>query len=231
MAAAHSNPLSACTFVRLFAGSATTAMTSGVSRSFTRPLGPSGRKIGSQYAERAFDSFASSCSSRLTDELFTQMKRAGWRFAGDGAHRAASRISFTSASGTTPVLNARTARRVRISAPIDPRASGLTSRLHYHFQRPVDPLVERPQRFRELGQLEVMGDELGGGDAAIGHQRDHFFHRVPVRAHTVEIDLLQDDLLEVHRRRLLRDAGERDPAALSDHPDRLANGGLCTGGG
>src|SRR5438094_457215 len=75
--AAHSKPLSACTFVRLFAGSARTAMTSGVTRSFTRPLEPSGRKIGSQYAERSLDSFASSCSSRFTDELFTQMKRAG----------------------------------------------------------------------------------------------------------------------------------------------------------
>src|SRR5438093_1745942 len=124
-------------------------MTSGVSRSLTRPLGPSGREIGSQYAESAFDSFASSCSSRLTDELFTQMKRAGWRFAGDGAHLAASRISFTSASGTTPGLNARTARRVRMSAPIEPRTSTLTLRLHDHFQRAVDPLVECPQRLRE----------------------------------------------------------------------------------
>ena len=86
-----------------------------------RPLEPSGKKIGSQYAERAFDSFASSCSSRLTDALFTQMKRAGWRFAGDGAHRAASRISFTSASATIPGLNARTARRVLMSAPMEPR--------------------------------------------------------------------------------------------------------------
>src|SRR5438046_4177971 len=94
MAAAHSKPLSAWMLVRLFAGSARTAMTSGVSRSFTRPLEPSGRKIGSQYAESSFDSFASSCSSRLIDELFTQMKRAGCRFAGDGAQRAASRISY-----------------------------------------------------------------------------------------------------------------------------------------
>src|SRR6267143_5141263 len=152
MAAAHSKPLSAWTFVRLFAGSATTAMTSGVSRSLTLPLGPSGRKIGSQYAESAFDSFASSCSSRFTDELFTKMKRVGCRFAGDGAHLAASRISSTSASGTMPGLNARTARRVLMSAPIEPRTSTVISGFHDHFERAVDPLVERPQRVGELGQ-------------------------------------------------------------------------------
>src|SRR5207249_11872788 len=112
MAAAHSKPLSAWMLVRLFAGSARTAITSGVSRSFTRPLEPSGRKIGSQYAESSFDSFASSCSSRLIDELFTQMKRAGCRFAGDGAQRAASRISLTSASGIMPDLKRSEERRV-----------------------------------------------------------------------------------------------------------------------
>src|SRR5207253_1059954 len=230
MAAAHSNPLSAWTLVRLFAGSARTAMTSGVSRSLTRPLGPSGRKIGSQYAESSFDSLASSCSSRLTDELFTQMKRAGWRFAGEGAHRAASRTSFTSASGTMPGLNARTARRVRMSAPIEPRTSTLTSRLHYHFQRPIDSLVERPQGFGERGELEVVCDQLRGGDTAIGDQRDHLFHRVAVRADPVEIDLLEDDLLEVDRRGLFWDAGKGHPSALADHADRLANRVLGAGG-
>src|SRR5438132_4867221 len=229
MAAAHSNPLSAWTLVRLFAGSARTAMTSGVSRSLTRPLGPSGRKIGSQYAESSFDSLASSCSSRLTDELFTQMKRAGWRFAGDGAHRAASRISSTSASGTMPGLNARTARRVRMSALMEPRTSTLISRLHDHFQRAVDAFVERPQGFGELGELEVVRDELRRGDATVGDQRDHLFHRVPIGSDPVEIDLLEDDLLKVDRRRLLGDTRERDPSTLTDHPDRLPDRVLGAG--
>src|SRR5438309_306200 len=223
MAAAHSNLLSAWTLVRLFAGSARTAMTSGVSRSLTRPLGPSGRKIGSQYAESSFDSLASSCSSRLTDELFTQMKRAGWRFAGEGAHRAASRTSFTSASGTMPGLNARTARRVRMSAPIEPRTSTLTSRLHYHFQRPIDSLVERPQGFGERGEVEVMRDQLRGGDAAVGDQRDHLFHRVPVRVDPVAVDLLEEahptgahrdkDVTGIDARPLHRVEGDRSRVA------------------
>src|SRR5438552_3224606 len=233
MAAAHSKPLSAWTLVRLFAGSARTAMTSGVSRSFTRPLEPSGRKIGSQYAESSFDSFASSCSSRFTDELFTQMKRAGWRFAGDGAQRAASRISWASVSGTMPGLNARTARRVRMSAPIDPRTSTLTLWLHDHFQCAVDPLVECPQRFGEVRELEVVRDELRRGDAAVGDQRDDLFHRVSIRSDPVEIDLLEDDLLKVDRRRLLGDTRERDPSALADHayrlPDRVFGAGRVDG--
>src|SRR5437870_2303919 len=198
-----------------------TAMTSGVSRSLISPLGPSGRNIGSQYAESSFDSFASRCSSCLTDELFTQMNLAGWRFAGDGAHRAASRISLTSASGTMPGLKERTARRVRMSAPMEPRTSTLTLWLHDHFQCAVDPLVEGPQRFGEVRELEVVCDELRRGDAAVGDQRDDLFHRVPVRPDSVEIDLLEDNLLEVHHRRLLGNAGERDPPTLADHADRL----------
>src|SRR2546430_9618337 len=217
MAAAHSNPLSAWTLVRLFAGSARTAMTSGVSRSLARPLGPSGRKIGSQYAESSFDSLASSCSSRLTDELFTQMKRAGWRFAGEGAHRAASRTSFTSASGTMPGLNARTARRVRMSAPIEPRTSTLTSRLHNHFQRPIDSLVERPQGFGERGELEVVRDQLRSGDTAVGGQRGDPFPRGAGRAGPAESDLPPDDPLGVHRRGLLWEAGKSHPPAPADH--------------
>src|SRR2546423_4384032 len=154
------------------------------------------------------------------------MERAGWRLAGDGAQRAASRISLTSASGTIPGLNARTARRVRMSAPIEPRTSTLTSRLHDHVQSAVDPLVERPEGFRELGQLEVVRDELCGRDAAVRDERDHLFHRVAVRADAVEIDLLEDDLLESHGGRLLGDAGDRAPPAFADHPDRLTNGVL-----
>src|SRR5439155_1189373 len=67
------------------------------------------------------------------------------------------------------------------------------------------------------------------GDAAVGDERDHLFHRVPGRTNSIEIDLLDDDLLEVHRRRLLGDAADRDTSAFADHPDRLPDRGLGTG--
>src|SRR2546428_3295607 len=180
LAAAQSNPLSACTLLRLFEGSATTAMTSGVSRSFTSPLDPSGRKIGSQYPESSFDSRASCCSSRFTPVLFTQMNRVGCRFAGEGAHLPASRTSLTSASGTSPGLKRRTARRERIKLPADgpdgfsgggaPRAP-LTSRLNDHLQRAIDAFVERSQRLREVRELEVVRDQLSCCDPTVGHER------------------------------------------------------------
>src|SRR5206468_3348614 len=161
-AAAHSKPLSAWTFVRLLEGSAMTAMTSGVSRSLISPLGPPGRKIGSQQAESSFDSFASCCHPCLTDELFTHMKRPGWRRAG----------------------------------------------------------------VAEIGELEVVSAQLCRGDPAVGHERDDLLHGVAVRPHAIKIDLLEHDLLEVDRGRLLGDPGEGDPSALADHADRLPHGVL-----
>src|SRR2546428_11152562 len=238
MAAAHSKPLSACTLVRPFDGSAMTAMTSGVSRSFASTLDPSGRKIGSQYAESSFDSRASCCSSRFTEVLFTQMNRVGCRFAGAGALLPASRTSLTSASGTSQGWKLRTARSERIKLPTDgpdvfsgggaPRAP-LTSRLNDHLQRAIDAFVERSQRLREVRELEVVRDQLSCCDPTVGHERDDLLHCVAIRAHAVQIELLEDDLLEVDEGRLFRNAGERDAPALADHADRLADGVLRPG--
>src|SRR5439155_14362945 len=233
-----------------------------------------------------FDSRPRSCSCRFTEALFTQMNLVGCRFAGDGAHRPASRISLTSASGTIPSLNFRTARRVRMSAPTDvsfiwtsrggdagcgewrvARGRGLRasagalgggrrpaqnkaslvggrqppgcasarpptpgqdppfaqtrSRLHDHFQRPIDSLIECAQRLAEVRELEMMRDQLARWNSSIRHQWDDFFHRISVRAHAVKIDLFENDLLEVDRRRLLGYPRECDATAFADHPDRL----------
>src|SRR5438132_1419747 len=54
-------------------------------RSFTSPLFPPAANAGSQYAESSFDSFANAWSSRFSRASRIQMKRAGWRFAGEGA--------------------------------------------------------------------------------------------------------------------------------------------------
>src|SRR2546428_11494961 len=179
MAAAHSKPLSACTLVRPFDGSAMTAMTSGVSRSFTSPLDPSGRKFGSQYAESSFDSRASCCSSRFTEVLFTQMNRVGCRFAGEGAHLPASRTSLTSASGTSPGLNRRTARRERIKLPTDgpcvlsrgiATRAPLKSLLKDPLQHAGHAFGARAQRLREALVPEVERGQLSRRDTTGRHQ-------------------------------------------------------------
>src|SRR5207244_4443398 len=108
--------------------------------------------------------------------------------------------------------------------------AGAPSWFHDHFEGAIDPFVERAQGLAELRQLEVVRDELRRRDAAVGDERDDLFHRAPVRAHSVEIDLFEDDLLEVDRRGLLRDPGEGDAAALADHLDRLAHRVLRAGG-
>src|SRR2546425_8533165 len=97
------------------------------------------------------------------------------------------------------------------------------SRLHYHLQGAVHPLVERAQGVAELGEREMVRDELRRQDAAVRDERDDLFHCVAIGADTVQVDLLEDDLLEIDRRGLLRDAGERDAAALAHHLDRLAD--------
>src|SRR5438552_4213384 len=128
-----------------------------------------------------------------------------------------------------------TARIVVGITSAEPRRSivlmaGAPSWFHDHFEGAIDPFVERAQGLAELRQLEVVRDELRRRDAAVGDERDDLFHRAPVRAHSVEIDLFEDDLLEVDRRGLLRDPGEGDAAALADHLDRLAHRVLRAGG-
>src|SRR5262249_26398414 len=121
---------------------------------------------------------------------------------------AATRMSACPGAGrgTSTVRTSNAPTRSKTTARIVRGRLKARSRLDDHLERAVDPLVEGPEGVREAGQREVVRDEARRGDPPVAHQRHDLLHRVAVRAHPVEIDLLEDDLLEVHFRGLLRDA-------------------------
>src|SRR5438876_1243023 len=67
----------------------------------------------------------------------------------------------------------------------DPPFAQTRSRLHDHFQRPIDSLVECAERLAEVRELEMMRDQLARWNSSIRHQWDDFFHRISVRTDTV----------------------------------------------